>query len=116
MSKAIKGAANKMLKGAYRAHSKVSPIRAVSKIAGKIAPGNPLTQAVSSVDQLVDSGIDRVTSKDGGYHRKKMVHGGSHDGNATAKRTQMYGGGKMNKRYGMKNGGMAGAMPKGKPC
>ena len=38
------------------------------------------------------------------------------DGNKAARRENMYGGGKMKKRYGMKDGGMASAMPKGKPC
>ena len=38
------------------------------------------------------------------------------DANKSARREMKYGGGKMKKRYGMKHGGMAGAMPKGKPC
>jgi hypothetical protein len=40
----------------------------------------------------------------------------SNMGNDAAARKKVYGGGKMSKRYGMKHGGMAGAMPKAKPC
>ena len=52
------------------------------------------------------------------YKRKKMKHGGTHDGNASARREKMmYGGMKK-----MKGGGMSrtmlkdGGMPKAKPC
>jgi|DEB0MinimDraft_3_1074331.scaffolds.fasta_scaffold69944_3 hypothetical protein len=40
------------------------------------------------------------------------------DGNKAARRENMYGGGKMKNRYGMKHGGkpMKGDMPKAKPC
>jgi len=39
------------------------------------------------------------------------------DGNKAARREMRYGGGKMDKRYGMKHGGkMSKEMPKGKPC